>query len=176
MSLKVAVVKAGHKGDTMKLQIGDRLLTKRIAGLPLLLSEAIAWWLHSKWSHIVPVLSETECLNITWPKPKVIPIKHFTSGDYEYKILRPIKNLTDDDKANWLITADEIRLQNYDTKSFLGFITNNSHIENSKRANCAEGTLYMDINSNIIPMCDVRLISPQSYENFATAGMFVIIA
>ena len=153
-------------------QPGYRILTRRIKGPAALFSSLLAWWLNSHYSHIVPVLSETECLNIVWPRPKVVPVEHFLDGSYQVKILRPVRPLTDNQVQRWLETAAVVERMEYDLESFGGFLANDGTVQDPKRVNCAEGTLMMDWSAGLMTGHDGDLISPQTYIEFARAGVF----
>jgi hypothetical protein len=158
-----------------KLQPGDRIISRCITGVSQYFSDGIAWWLHSNWSHTIPVVSETEVLDISWPKPKIVPASTFLSGDYKVKVLRPCFTLTPNQVIIWENTINDLLNQRYDLESYAGFILNDAGLQNSKRVNCAEGTLICDKTIGLLPNYDGRLVSPQSYENFANAGLFNVI-
>lgn len=156
----------------MQLQPGDRILTKRMKGPAAIFSEAIAWWLHSRWSHILPVVSETEAVNIIWPAPHFAEVAHFTGGDYRWKVLRPTVPF---DRTAWLRTAIGLKRFDYDLESFGGFLTNDGKFQNARQINCAEGVWMCDRAAGLLAEHDGRLISPQSYDDFAAAGLFEVI-
>ena len=107
------------------LQIGDRVLTKCQKGYKAIGSELIAWWLHSRWSHIMPVISESgDVLDITLPKPKIVSLKEHCTGAYRMVILRPVVPFTDEQKYKFVEMARTIKGQNYDLVSFIGFLKN----------------------------------------------------
>lgn len=157
------------------LQSGDRLLTKRIKGPYKFFSEAIAWKLNSEFSHVVPVFDEFNCLNIIWPEPEWADNRHFFTGDFRVLVLRPALPLTDKQTVRWRRAVIEVRKKKYDLKSFAGFASNKD-TQNPRQVNCSEGTLYCDRAMGLLMRPDTaRLISPQSYKNFADAGLFNII-
>ena len=159
----------------LKLQAGDRIISRRVTGPIQYFSGAIAWWLHSNWSHVVPVIDGSNCLDILWPKPKIVPVSTFLTGDYKVKVLRPVIALTSKQVITWRNTIDDLLKQKYDLESFAGFILNDPDIQNYKRVNCAEGTLICDKTIGLLSNYDGRLVSPQTYENFANAGLFNIV-
>ena len=158
-----------------KVQTGDRILSRRKTDYLRYFSSAIAWWLHSNWSHVVPVINAEECLDILWPKPKIVNPSMFLSDDYRIAILRPKFQLSDDQILLWHSTAEGLLNQKYDLESFAGFILDDPKIQNPRKVNCSEGTLICDKSIGLLAEYDGRLVSPQTYEDFAIAGLFNII-
>ena len=158
-----------------KLQTGDRILSRRMTGSIKYFSSCLAWFLHSNWSHVVPVIDENNCLDILWPKVKVVPNKTFLSSDYRIMILRPKVQLTDEQKETWVKTTNKLYGEDYDLESFAGFLLDKPSIQNPNKVNCAEGCLLCDKSIGFLTNYNGRLVSPQTYENFAMAGMFDII-
>jgi len=157
------------------LQIGDHVLTKCEKGWRAIFSELIAWWLHSKFSHVMPVVSESgDVLDITLPKPKITSLAEWFNGNYRVMILRPVTPLTTSEQIKFISTAQQIRSRDYDLKSFLGFLENNP-TRDPKKINCAEGTLLCDQSAGILVHHDGVLISPQSYDDYADGGLFQVI-
>ncbi len=159
----------------MTLQIGDRVLTKCEKGWRAIFSELIAWWLHSKHSHVMPVIStDGQILDITLPRPKITSLVEWFSGKYRVTILRPVAELTAAQQRKFIETAQQIQSRDYDLESFVSFLAN-SPTRDPRKINCAEGTLLCDQAAGMLVNCDGVLISPQSYDDFATAGMFMMI-
>src|ERR1039457_6236994 len=104
----------------MKLQAGDRMITRTLSGFNAPFSSAIAWWLHSKWSHAVPILSESTAINITlFGITQVDIASTFFTGDHHVKILRPLKPI---DLQAWQLAGLKVLTKQYDLLSFAGFI------------------------------------------------------
>jgi len=157
------------------LQIGDRVLTKCQKGYKAIGSELIAWWLHSRWSHIMPVVSEDgDVLDITIPRPKIVSLKEHCNGAYRMVILRPVTPFDENQKKWFKGMAECLAGREYDLISFVGFLRN-ANTQDPSKVNCAEGTLLCDQAAGLLTSHDGKLISPQSYDDYATAGLFKVI-
>jgi hypothetical protein len=159
----------------MQLQIGDVIVSRRLTGFQVIGSAAIAWWLHSTWSHVMPVLANGMVLDITMPSPKIVNSSIFISPDYKVRVFRPIVALTEDEKTTWCNMADALVLKKYDLESFGGFILDDPSIKDSKKVNCAEGTLLCHKAIGRLMNYDGRLVSPQTFDDFACGGLYTVV-
>ena len=157
------------------LRTGDRILSRRITGPIKYFSNCLAWFLHSNWSHVVPVIDSNVCLDILWPKSKIVSNSIFLSPDYKIMILRPRIEFTVEQNIKWIAAANLLSGEEYDLESFAGFLLDKPSIQNCSKINCSEGCLICDKSVGLLTNYDGHLVSPQTYEDFATAGMFDII-
>jgi hypothetical protein len=152
------------------LQPGDRLLLLRRNWF----SRAIAWWLSSEWSHVAPVTNPTDCLEASWPNVRRSEIANYLDGRYTVAVLRPRMPLTAVQVNAWLRTGDSLIGIQYDIRSFWGFLTGRGE-QSGGRVNCTEVLLAMDQAAGLLTDRSSLLVSPQSYAEFAAAGLFDVI-
>lgn len=155
----------------LDLRTGDRLLT--LGKNPL--SPLLAWWLGCEYSHITPVMSRRLVMNITWPRPTIETIEEFLAKQRRVLHLRPTTPFNSDQGKAWTERGNEILATDYDLLSFKGHLANDGKAQNGKKYNCAEGVLSLDHAAGLLLGRDFRLISPQSYVEFAAAGVFVVV-
>ena len=117
------------------LRTGDRILSRRITGPIKYFSNCLAWFLHSNWSHVVPVIDSNVCLDILWPKSKIVSNSIFLSPDYKIMILRPRIEFTVEQNIKWIAAANLLSGEEYDLESFAGFLLDKPSIQNS----CSKG-------------------------------------
>ena len=153
-------------------QPGDRLLVAS----GQLGSRALRWWLNSAYSHVVPVLDVAgTTLEIRPPRPKFGSVAAYRAGKHRLLHLRPVVPWAPAQISAYLAAAEQLRVQRYDLLSFAGFLLNRPKIEDGKRVNCSEGMLVMDHAAGLLTGRTLALVSPQSYVEFASAGLFTII-
>ena len=157
------------------LKAGDRILSRRITGAVQFFSMGLAWFLHSHYSHVVPVISQERCIDILYPKPKPVHSSVFMCPDYTIKILRPKFQLSVEQIDMWTFVANGLLNYCYDLESFEGFLLDNADIQDPKKVNCAEGTLICDKSIGLLTEYNGHLVSPQTYEDFSHAGLFDVI-
>lgn len=153
----------------MNLQPGDRLLTLR----PTVPSRLVAWWLNGAYSHCAPIISEQG----TTIEARLPRIRYGSSHEYTgAKILhlRPAVPFTASQRTAWVLAGARLIGKRYDLLSIGGFLAGNGAQHHSK-PNCAELLLTMDHAAGLLQNRDYRLISPQSYAEFAAAGLFNVV-
>lgn len=155
----------------LDVRTGDRLLT--LSKNPL--SPLLAWWLGCEYSHITAVVSPRLVLNITWPRPTIETIEEFLAKQRRVLHLRPATPFDSNQVKAWTERSNEILATEYDLLSFRGHLTNDGKAENHKKLNCAEAVLSLDHAAGLLRGRDFRLISPQSYVEFAAAGLFTVV-
>lgn len=84
-----------------------------------LISEAIQWYTHSKYSHIRIAISETEFIEATWPRVRKGNISELKKG---YTIKTPIYPLTADEQAELVAFLESKIGAKYDWRGLISFI------------------------------------------------------
>jgi hypothetical protein len=156
------------------IRIGDRALIKKIRGFHAL-QETICWKINSRFSHVEPIISkEGDSVDATVPRLKRSNIKKYFNGQYRVWILRPLPKLTKEQAIKFAITTQLCIDMKYDLFSYLGFVINKP-LEHKGQLNCAELVLRADHSIGLLERHGGIFISPQSYVDFAMAGMFDIV-
>ena len=148
---------------------GDRLLTLRNS----VYSRAVAWWTHSEWSHCAPVLDELG----TTLEARLPRIGYGSVDDYAGATvlhLRPTVPFSEAQAQAWAMAGEVLRGRRYDLLSLAGFLLGNG-LQHQSKPNCAELLLTMDHAAGLLTGRDLHLISPQSYAEFAAAGLFTVV-
>ena len=153
----------------MRYQAGDRLLTLRDNPF----SKAVAWWLNGRYSHCVPILSE-EGLTLEARTPQIRFGRVSDYADATMLHLRPAVPFSEAQAKAWAAAGLALRGRGYDLKSLAGFLFGNG-THDPERPNCAELLLAMDHAAGLLTGRDPHLISPQSYAEFAAAGLFRVV-
>lgn len=158
----------------MNVKTCDLVLVKHTKGFSGVLSNLICWWLNSEYSHCLPVISESGyVLNAGYPN---IDISHlsFYERDCKMIILRPTWSLSDEDINNYMKSIYWLKGCRYDLLSYLGFLSNKK-IQDMDSYNCAEAALFCYRSMNRFLSYDGRYVSPQTFIDFAHAGVFSIV-
>ena len=149
---------------------GDRLLTLRDE----FYSRVVAWWTHSEWSHCTPILDELG----TTLEARLPRIGYGSVDDYAGATvlhLRPAEALTEAQMAAWVAAGEVLRGRRYDLLSLAGFIFGNG-LQHKSKPNCAELLLTMDHAAGLLLGRGDHLVTPQSYAEFAAAGLFTVVS
>jgi hypothetical protein len=101
-------------------------------------------------------------------------IRDYLGGTHHVCLLRPRVPFTPEQGVAWMCAGREMIGKKYDIRSFWGFLTGKGE-QNGGRPNCAEALLTMDQAAGLLTERNMALISPQSYAEFASAGLFDII-
>jgi len=151
------------------LQPGDILVT--LGRSPL--AAGIAWWTHAEFSHVMPVVDGGMVIDMKWPRAEVLD-----PNTLKYKRvvhLRRTVDLTENQRKLWCIVGRDLaRPGQYDLASYFGWLTSTgSH--SHRRTNCAEATLRCCQAIGDLETRTDRLISPQSFIEYAHAGMYRVV-
>jgi hypothetical protein len=159
---------------SIKLYAGDRVLIKNHG----VISWLIRWWTSSDWNHLVPVLNQAgDILQIDLRGGvRIENLSMFIHRKCELLVLRPAIEFTAEQQANFLNAAWSIIGRKYDWLSFGAFLLNRKDLQRKKRFNCSEGTLFVDQAAGLLLNRPMTLISPLSYSEFWSAGMFKLVA
>ena len=152
------------------LKCGDRLLVKKIKGWKLI-PEIICWWTDSKYSHIEPIYRENgDSVDASFPKLIESNIGKYFDGMHRVMLIRPVVAFDD---VKWRTNLADCIGKGYDLLSYLGFVFN-KNIQDKAKYNCSELVLLLDRSACILRDYD-SYIRPESYYDFAIAGMFEIV-
>lgn len=148
------------------LQAGDILLT----GKRNLFSRVLQWRLNGSYSHCMPMVSESKGLNTDILRnSRVQNVEKYFSG--EFRVIRLRSRIMDIDA----FTLEASLLDNlpYDIRSYAGFLVN-KNTEDPDKINCGEAALLCCHAGGILKDRTLDRISPQSFYEFAMAGLFEI--
>lgn len=113
-----------------------------------LISEAIQWYTHSKYSHIRIAISDTEFIEATWPK---VRRGHITELKKGYTVKTPIIPLTPEEQMNIRLFLHKKIGKKYDWRGLLSFIVR-KNVSNKNWYFCNElaEEAYIAINRKLV--------------------------
>lgn len=134
--------------ETFKMKCGEIIGTHGTG----LLSEAIEWYTHSKYSHIRVAVSDTEFIEATWPKVRkgnISELKEYKAG--EIIIKTPIDPLTQEEQTRLILFLTKKIGKRYDWQGLISFLVR-KNVQNKNWYFCNElvEEAYISIDRKLV--------------------------